>query len=69
MRDNPYDELEARIQQAIAEDDFSLCDEDGDLTEEGITQLARIAVAQTQNLVNELWENFQALTPEKEQIS
>lgn len=59
MTNDAYNELERRIQQAIAEDDFDVCDgEDCDLTEEGIEHLAQIAVAQTQALVSELWEEF-----------
>jgi hypothetical protein len=63
-----YGELNKRIQLAIAEDDYPLfesCEHCApDLTEDGIARLAQIAVAQTQALVSEIWEQFDAIVRE-----
>jgi len=62
---DPYDELNKRIQLAIAEDDTAVCGScehcASDLTEQGIARLAQISVAQTQALVSEMWEQFDAI--------
>jgi hypothetical protein len=62
---DPYDELNKRIQLAIAEDDRAVCGScehcASDLTEQGIARLAQISVAQTQALVSEMWEQFDAI--------
>ena len=62
---NPYDELNKRIQLAIAEDDYPVCEScehcASDLTKQGIAHLAQIAVAQAQALVSEIWEQFDVI--------